>query len=303
MLRLLILKILIFSFSCAFAQNSRLNRFLKPSDTLNLKRQQLVYITQGSVAAVSLIGLHQLWYKDYDTSSFHTINDTNEWLQMDKFGHAFSIYHLSRIGAETMAWSGANQKTQLLYGVGLGFTFLTTVEIFDGFSKEWGFSWSDIGANTLGTGLYVGQSILWNEQRITLKYSFHQTKYAEMRPSKLGQNIMEEILKDYNGQTYWLSANLNAFINSKNIPKWLNFAFGFGATGMLTGENELIDGMYLNQNRRRQYYLSFDIDFTKIQTSSHLLKSLFSVINTLKVPAPTLEFNSDGRLKFYGIFF
>ena len=303
MLRRIIFMSLLLSFAYSFAQDSGLNRFLKPSDTLNQKRQKTVYITQGSLAAISLIGLNQLWYKDYDKSSFHTIDDTNEWLQMDKFGHTFSAYHLSRIGAETMAWSGADQKSQLLYGAGLGFAFLTTVEVFDGFSKEWGFSWSDIAANTLGTGLYIGQELLWKEQRLQLKYSFHQTKYADIRPSKLGENVLEQMLKDYNGQTYWLSANISSFVKSKHVPKWLNFAFGFGATGMLTGENESLDGMFSDQNRKRQYYLSLDVDLTKIQTQSHVLKTLFSVINTLKIPAPTLEVNSDGKLKFHTIFY
>lgn len=286
-----------------YGQESRFERFLKPSDSLHTKRQQAVYITQGSLAAISLVGLHQLWYADYKKSRFHTINDTDEWLQMDKFGHTFSAYHLSRIGAETMAWSGADRKAQLWYGAGLGFAFLTTVEVFDGFSEEWGFSWSDIAANTIGTGLFIGQELLWNEQRIQLKYSFHKTKYADMRPSKLGENFLEQVLKDYNGQTYWLSANVYAFTKAKYLPKWLNFALGFGATGMLTGKNESIDGLYLNQNRLRQYYLSLDIDLTKIKTKSHILKTLFSVVNTLKVPAPTLELRSDGVLKFHTIFY
>lgn len=303
MLRSILFSTLFLSCLCGFGQDSGFERFLKPSDTLNQKRQKTVYLTQGSLAALSLVGLNQLWYKDYERSSFHTINDTNEWLQMDKFGHMFSAYHLSRVGAETMAWSGANQKSQLLYGAGLGFVFLTTVEVFDGFSKEWGFSWSDIVANTLGTGLYVGQQLLWKEQRIQLKYSFHQTKYADMRPNKLGENVLEQMLKDYNGQTYWLSANVYAFTKSKHIPQWLNLAFGYGATGMLTGENESIDGLYQNQNRIRQYYLSLDIDLTKVKTNSHVLKTLFSVVNTLKFPAPALEVTSKGKLKFHTIFY
>lgn len=303
MLRRIVFFGLVLSCLFSFGQNSSFERFLKPSDTLNQKRQKTVYISQGSLAAISLIGLNQLWYKDYEKSSFHTINDTNEWLQMDKFGHTFSAYHLSRVGAETMAWSGASKKSQLLYGAGLGFAFLTTVEVFDGFSKEWGFSWSDIAANTLGTGLFIGQELLWDEQRIQLKYSFHQTKYADMRPNKLGENVLEQILKDYNGQTYWLSANVYAFTKNKHIPQWLNVAFGYGATGMLTGENESFDGLYLNQNRIRQYYFSLDLDLIKIKTRSHVLKTLFSVINTLKIPAPTLEVTSKGKMKFHAIYY
>ena len=106
----------------------------------------------------------------------------------------------------------------------------------DGFSEEWGFSWTDMAANAAGTGLYVGQQLLWEEQRILLKYSFHRTQFAKQRPNILGNGLSEEFLKDYNGQTYWLSANINSFLKTESIPNWLNVAFGYGAEGMLTGE-------------------------------------------------------------------
>ena len=176
-----------------------------------------------------------LWYSDYPRSSFQTIDDSDEWMQMDKLGHMFSSYHLGRVGANTLNWAGVSEKDQLLYGATLGLGFLTAVEVLDGFSAEWGFSWSDMAANAAGTGLYVGQDLLWKEQRILLKYSFHTTRYAQQRPDKLGEGFFEEFLKDYNGQTYWLSANLNSFFNSEKIPNWLNVAVGYGAEGLLSG--------------------------------------------------------------------
>ena len=48
---------------------------------------------------------------------------------------------------------------------------------------------------------------------------------------------MQQVLKDYNGQTYWLSANIWSFNKESNFPRWLNVAFGYGADGMLYGEN------------------------------------------------------------------
>lgn len=217
---------------------SGINRFLKPSDTLNLKRRNAVIITEASLATATLIGLNELWYKDFSRSKFHVINDNGEWLQMDKIGHVMSAYYVGRIGAEVLNWSGVSKKDQLIYGSTLGFAFLTAVEVFDGYSQEWGFSWSDMASNALGTGLYVGQESLWEEQRFVLKYSFHRTKYAEQRPEKLGENLLEEALKDYNGQTYWLSANLRSFFKESKLPPWLNLAVGYGAHGMLTGNTE-----------------------------------------------------------------
>lgn len=280
---------------------SKLDLFLEPSDTLNKPRRNAVIITEATLASATLVGLHQLWYKDYPKSSFKTINDSNEWQQMDKLGHVFSSYQLGRIVANTLNWAGVCKKDQLLYGATLGLGFLTAVEVMDGFSEEWGFSWTDMAANAAGTGLYIGQELLWQEQRIVMKYSFHQTRFASQRPDKLGDGLLEEFLKDYNGQTYWLSANLNSFIKSDFIPNWLNFAFGYGASGMLTGEPS--DEVFQNQNRITQYYLSLDIDLTRIKTNSHFLKTVFDVLNVIKVPFPTLELNSKGVSKFHFFYF
>jgi uncharacterized protein YfiM (DUF2279 family) len=287
----------------SFAQLDTYN-FFKPSDTLNKPRRNAVIISEVSLATITLIGLNELWYNDFPRSKFHTIDDSNEWLQMDKFGHVLSSYYIGKLGADVLNWSGVSKKNQLIYGSTLGFTFLTAVELFDGYSKEWGFSWSDIAANTVGTGLYVGQELLWEEQRIILKYSFHRTKYAKQRPDKLGENFLQEALKDYNGQTYWLSANINSFIkNNSKIPKWLNLAIGYGADGMLTGTNENVDNLFTNQNRIRQFYLSFDVDLTRIRTESNVLKTIFSIINVVKIPMPTIEFDSKNRVVFHLFYF
>ena len=280
----------------SFSQ-SKLNDFLKPSDTLIKSRRNAVIISEASLATVSLIGLNQLWYADYERSRFHTVNDNNEWLQMDKIGHVFTSYQMGRIGADLLNWSGVKKDHQLLYGATLGFAYLTAVEVLDGFSEEWGFSWGDIFANAAGTGLYISQEMLWKEQRIAIKYSFHQTNFSDISPDKLGESISEQLLKDYNGQTYWLSINLKSFLKNTKIPGWLNVAFGYGGEGMLSGvenlqntDNQIIE----NENRYRQFYLSLDLNLTSIHTKSQLLSSIFSVINMIKIPFPTLEFNKKG---------
>lgn len=301
-------KLNVILFLCCFASiatfsQSKTERFLTPSDTLNKPRRNAVIITEASLAGITLIGLNQLWYADYPRSKFQTINDSNEWLQMDKMGHVFSSYQVGRAGANVLNWSGVSQKNQLLYGATLGFTFLTAVEVLDGYSAEWGFSWSDMTANAAGTGLYVGQELLWDEQRITLKYSFHQTQYASQRPDKLGNGFFEEVLKDYNGQTYWLSGNIHSFFKDSNIPKWLNVAVGYGAEGMLVGDNESVDNLGITQNPKRQFYLSLDVDLSRIKTNSHLLKSILEVLNVIKVPFPALELDSNGKLKAHSVYF
>lgn len=295
--------ILFLMLSITCYSQSQINQFLKPSDTLDIHRRNALVITEASVVGLSLIGLNSLWYNDYPRSKFHTIDDANEWKQMDKIGHVFSTYQLSKAGADLLNWSGVSENNQLIYGSTLGLVFLTTVEVFDGFSSEWGFSWSDFGANAIGTTLYFGQELLWDEQRFVIKYSFHRTNFAPQRPNTLGNGLLEEALKDYNGQTYWLSFNLRSFFKDTKIPEWLNLAFGYGVEGMLSSRGESVDNLFTNQNQYRQFYLSFDVDLKRIKTESHVLKTIFSVLNVIKIPLPTVEFNSQNRPVFRLFYF
>lgn len=294
---------LLIGYQTGFSQNT-IDDFLTPSDSLNKKRQQTVVISEAVFASGILVGLNQLWYADYPKSGFHFINDNSEWLQMDKAGHLFSSYHLGRFGAEMLQWSGAGKKDQLVYGAGLGFAFLTAVELMDGYSSEWGASSGDIIANASGTALYISQELIWKEQRITPKFSFHTTQYANQRPEVLGSSVTEQILKDYNGQTYWVSINLYSFAKGSKIPKWLNLALGYGADGMISG-NPQNESLFLTPNTQRfkQFYLSLDVDLTKINTKSHFLKTLFSVLNTVKIPAPTIEMVHFNAVKLHFIYF
>lgn len=275
--------------------------FFETSDTLNIKRRNAVYITEGVGAGIALLGLNQLWYAEYERSSFHFFNDNSAWLQMDKFGHTFSSYYMGKMGMDALSWAGESQKNQLLYGATLGFTFLTAVEVLDGFSEEWGFSVGDMAANALGTGLLIGQELVWNEQRIQMKFSFQSTNYPNLDPN-LGTNTLEQILKDYNGQTYWLSANLWSFFKDSKIPKWLNISFGYGAED-LPKEIKTDSGEVIFQDPYRQFYTSLDIDLTKINTKSAFLKTTFNVLNFIKIPSPTLEITGNGDLIFHPIFF
>lgn len=281
------------------------NQLTFASDSLSIfrKRKLTLGISTIGLTGGSLIYLNQAWFAQYNTGQFHFFNDNDEWLQMDKCGHAFTNYQVARVMMQGMDWAGYSTKKQLLIGGLSGFTYMTAIEVMDGCSSGWGFSWGDMAANALGTGIAVGQKILWKEQRIQIKFSYYPSPYAKYRPNLLGDEWYTQILKDYNGQIYWLSINPSAFIKTENkFPKWLNIAIGYGANGMIGARdnNFLIkdpDGTIRTFNRYRQGYLSLDIDFTRIKTKSRFLKSVFTCINVIKIPFPNLEL-SEGKLKF-----
>lgn len=245
------------------------------------------------------MGLNELWYKNYPRSSFHFFNDDDEWLQMDKVGHMTTAYYIGRVGIGLMDWSGVERTKAIWYGGMLGSLYQSTIEILDGYSSEWGFSVGDYAANTVGSFLCVGQQLAWNDQRIVLKYSFMQSPYAKYRPNELGSNLQENILKDYNGQTYWLSVNVASFLSKDTrFPNWLNVALGYGAEGMTGGSSNPpyidVNGHSLEFDRYRQFYLSLDVDLTRIKTRSKLLKSVFYAVGFVKIPAPAMVFSKHG---------
>lgn len=256
------------------------------------------------LAGVSVIGLNSIWYSDYPRTGFHTFNDNGEWLLMDKAGHVMTSYYIGKIGINLLKWTGMQQRKACVYGGFLGTGYLTILELFDGFSSGWGFSWGDMAANLTGSLVVASQELFWKEQRITMKFSFHRTDFPDYRKNILGNSLSEQILKDYNGQTYWLSANISSFIGNENkFPKWLGVALGYGATGMIGGM-EKFPGWegYPSFERYGQFYFSIDADLWRIKTSSKFLRGFFSTFGFIKIPAPALEFSRYG-IKAYPLYF
>lgn len=262
----------------------------------------------------SIIIFNNTWYKDYPKTSFHTFNDSKEWLQMDKIGHSWAAYNSARGSAAMWRWAGLSDKKATWIG-GLSSTaYLTVIEILDAHSVKWGWSWADMAANIFGSGIFIGQQLGWEEQRIQFKFSFHKKNYSEpmlkQRADDLfGSSLTERMLKDYNGQTYWLSANLRSFFKNSNIPSWLNIAIGYGAEGMFGGfENKWTDedsGFPVDRTdiqRYRQWYLSPDINFSKIKTNSKAIKVLFAALDAFKFPAPGIEL-SNGKIRLNALSF
>lgn len=270
-------------------------------------RTRLIAGTTLGLYPLSMTWLYAQWYKDYPQSGFHFFNDAGEWEQMDKVAHAWDAYSIAKPLARTFRWAGHGTHRSALYGAGIAFLYQTTIEVFDGFSAEWGFSVPDMLANSFGTGAFLSQELLWQEQRITLKYSFHLSEYARFRPEVLGETFPERILKDYNGMTCWAVLNPASFLKgNEKFPRWLSVAIGYGADGMTGGEENppAVDGVPIPSfERRRQFYLSVDVELSRIRTRSRFLKAVGNVINLIHLPAPALEISPGRSVKGHWLYF
>jgi len=320
--------LLIFTSNLVAQEKERLP-FLQPADTLNDWRFWGSAATGATIYTGVMIGLNEIWYAEYERSRFHLFNDLGEWEDMDKIGHLYTAYMEANWVYKGAKWTGLEERKSIWLGVALGSLFQASVETLDGFSEKWGFSIPDIAFNTAGVSVFAAQQLTWGEQRISLKVSSYHAPYPdyEVRSVDGGQTVLlseralalygrpytTRFFKDYNAQTIWASVNVHSFLNNKEntkVPRWLNVAVGYGAENMFGGfTNEWTDGTtnyVLSETdfpRYRQFYLSLDIDLTRIKTKSPFLKTVFNIVNVIKIPAPTLEINTLGQFRFHPIYF
>lgn len=285
------------------------------NSALNQRRVKLVAAANIIGYGGTMVALYSNWYKNYPQTSFHFFNDNNEWKQVDKVGHSYSAYVEAFASMEMWRWAGMQKRKSAWIGGLSALAYQSVIETMDGFSSEWGWSWGDMGANLFGIGLLIGQEQAWDEQRIKFKFSFHKKNYGApdltARANSLyGKSFSERMIKDYNGQTYWLSANLKSFLPKSNLPGWLSVAFGYGADNMFGASSNIakdkaghITFDRSDLHRYRQYYIAPDIDLTKIKTRSKFLKLAFGALNAFKFPLPSLEYNSKGKFAFHLIHF
>jgi len=256
----------------------------------------------GTAYGLSLAALSHAWYKDQGRSEFHTFNDCNQWNKVDKIGHAYSAYHISRVGKELFLWTNMDKKKAAIWGTVLSQVTMLPIEILDGFSEEFGFSWCDIAANAIGGGLFLTQELLLDRQIFKPKFSFHRTPYAKIRPEVLGDGILQEFLKDYNGQTYWLSIDLYGLMKPQSkFPKWLNVTLGYGADQMVYGSED--ENNLNGYQSYKQLFFSVDFDLSYIRTNKKAVEVLLFIADMIKLPAPTLEYNKNEGLIFHPLYF
>jgi uncharacterized protein YfiM (DUF2279 family) len=284
-------------------------------DTATIKRRiRTIAATNVLLYSTGMVGLYQVWYRDFPQSKFHFFNDIKEWKQMDKIGHVYSAYAESKASMELWRWTGISRKKRIWLGGLSGAMYQTAIEILDGFSTEWGWSWGDFAANVSGSGLLIAQELAWDEQRIQMKWSFHRKNYEDVSLNNrsddlFGKTHAERFLKDYNGQTYWLSTTLKPFFPQSNLPAWLQVSVGTGVEGLFGGFNNIAtdkNGQVIfdrsDIKRSRQWYLAPDVDLTKIKTNKKGIKVALQILNIIKFPTPSLQLQ-QGKLSWNWLHF
>lgn len=287
------------------------------------KRRNAIWLTGSTTYLSGSAFLYSSWYKNYDQSRFHFYNDWNEWENMDKLGHIQASYFQTDLAFSAFKWAGYDENEALLRSSLVAIGFQSTIEIMDGFSSAWGFSIPDMSANIVGTGLFYLQQKIWHKQHIKVKFSYYPGSIKALsqsegsdyqtiidnRETQLYGRSVQQILKNYNNQTIWLSFSPKLIFKEMRWPEFLHFSIGLGAGNMLGGYNNswTVGASEYNANefagpRYRQYIFALDYDLESIKVKTAFGKSLFKLLNVLKWPAPAIELRNDGSLRFHLLF-
>ncbi|WP_375417663.1 DUF2279 domain-containing protein [uncultured Hymenobacter sp.] len=276
-----------------------------PPDSAATRRRRLRLLAGGSALGYGVIyaGLTTSWYTG-ERVPLHWFNDLPQWQQLDKAGHFWGAFHESRGAVDMLRWAGLSEQKAIWYGSLVGFAIQSPLELLDGRDPDYGASASDLAANFLGSAGVLSQQLLWHDIRLMPKWSFHLTPYAARRPNVLGRSVPERWLKDYNGQTYWLCADVGAFLHlppGSRYPRWLQPAIGYGGQQLVY--NDPTTNAAAGLRAYRQFYLSLDVDLRRIPTRHVWLRRVFYTLSIFHLPAPALEVNGRGGVVFRLVYF
>ncbi len=268
------------------------------SDSLKMKRSRIISLSSaGVISAGSYIALSEIWYSDFDKTDFHFFNDLNEWNGMDKLGHVTTAYNLSDYSSRVFRRCGWQEKSALI-GSAFGFTYTSALEFLDAYSAEWGFSVYDLGANFLGSSSFYLQDKLNGAQMARWKWSYSDSGLSSINPGLLGSTTSERMLKDYNGQTYWLSIDL--FKLNSAQERWISVSLGHSIHDFTRAQRGLISEPFQPSS---QWLVSFDVNWDKVPLRNKHLKNVLKVLNFIKLPFPAVQWANGSGITFHPIYF
>lgn len=274
------------------------------------------YYGVGAVVAadaVVMVGLSDLWYTERvpfhwyaDSGQYDTgipddgwLDDWHTYAQMDKGGHLFVAWELARAAGAYGRWSGLSDRKAGLFGATLSAAFQSQIELFDGFDPAYGASRTDLAANVLGAAL-GGAQVAYPERLggFAPKLSYHRSPYYDRTISPAAPlNYAGNVVKDYDGLSYWLAVRPATLGAPAWWPRWLGAAVGYGADGLAHPVSGIgADGASDGPKHTRQLYLSLDLDVltTERDRLPRALRPVAAFLSFVRVPFPALELGGRG---------
>jgi hypothetical protein len=261
-----------------------------------------VIFTTSATAAVNIAlwnYYNTAWYTGEKTK-MHSVNDWySEKLNIDKLGHLHGAVALHKGTYHLLRWSNFREEQAMWIAGATAWLMQLQIELSDSRFKSWGFSWHDLGANTIGA-LYPSLQYYFPElQSFNFKVSYY--------PSDNYRNGQyKHLIDDYEGKVHWLSINVHNFLPEnfqKYYPDWLNLAVGYGGDRLLTPQGSLNKDHNGKGLGVQEWFIAFDYDLLKLfdPKKGTFWYGLIDMLNLIHLPAPAIRIQPTGI--FYGLYF
>jgi hypothetical protein len=217
----------------------------------------------------------ELWWKG-EKSNFH-FEWNYDWsyaLGSDKFGHFYFPYLAVNLYTQAFEWAGLNRKQSMWYSASIALLYQTYVEIKDGFSAQWGFSWGDFAANTAGA-LYP---LLQENSELLRNINFKMSYYPSER---FRNNSHKAIIDDYESSYNWITFDVKNFLpdNLKSYwPAFINLTIGHS-----------VKRLDISNESYHELFVGLDWNLEGLPGDHWLLKLLKKNLNFYHLPAPTIR--------------
>ena len=219
--------------------------------TASSRRFRTAALLSGYAAAVGTYGYFSWWNKDVrrhviaadGSVSEQTVANRTESFRVshegwfghntpdggaDKLGHAFTSYVSTRLLASSLEHWGGQERKDAIWLAGLTAAGVSlAVEVLDGYTRDYGFSATDLTMNLVGVGagMFLESSSRWDDL-IDLRWQYRRSADAKW----LGDR---DPIADYSGQTYLLvfkASGIPAFQSNRWL-RFLEFQVGYGSRG------------------------------------------------------------------------
>lgn len=244
----------------------------------------------GSTLTAFVIGhgfLNDLWWKgEYVPFHFNWRQDGQYAIGADKLGHQFMTCATTRAFDAAFRWCGVDSTTSVVAGAGVAMAYQTYIEVRDGYSRDYGFSWGDVLANTTGALLPVAQRFVPALRPLDLQISFSPSD--AFKRGEYGA-----IIDDYTSTTHWLSIGVYDYLPASWqawYPPWLNVAVGHSVANL--------DG---RGGGEHVVYLSLDWNFARLPGLPTWLRETLQLLHMYHLPAPAVRLTQG--VAFFGLKF
>jgi hypothetical protein len=260
-----------------------------PRNEIKLRRAGVTAAFVGG-NAILYTYMKQAWWSGERADHFFFRADWDEnFRDQDKFGHALGGYHLARFGRAFLSSACMSKPKAIAWSAAYAALFQVQIEIWDGMYKKYGFSYADILANSTGTALAVLHETHPRTRAIKPTISYWPSaamRNADNIPGELRPSL------DYSGQTYWLSADIDALLPESSKPYWpgfLRLSIGHSITDWIDPQTGA------NIRAKHKILLSLDFDAEKLPGNNRLWKTLKRQLGYIHLPSPAIEITPDAK--------